>query len=74
MTAFEITIILHYYYTDAPFDDKSIAAVTTHIKLADAGILIPTENGYKTNEEAINVYVEALTAIPLPVKKWVIPS
>lgn len=74
MTAFEITIVLHYYYTDTPFNNESIAAEEAHVRLVNAGMLIRTENGYTANMETVDVYVEALKAIPLPVKKWVIPS
>lgn len=78
MTPLEIEILLHYYYTggedfprrNAPAAQEAIA------RFLNLGLLEvashPTGAQYHATK-GVEVYVEALMAVPLPVRKWLIP-
>lgn len=73
-----IEILLHYHWSavDVELLDSSPATVDVCNKLAKLGILKENTEGspvkYIPNRSAIQVYVEALLAVPLPILKWVI--
>lgn len=78
MSPYEIEIILHYHWSkeDCPMLDSSPATNETCERLVSAGILkrVPEGMGkrYEGNFNAIQAYVEAICAIPLPIMKWVV--
>jgi hypothetical protein len=76
MSPLEIKIMLHFYYspkgTDYP-DGSSSAYADAIAVFRSHGILRLSENSHiYANPEALEVYVEALMAVPLPTQKWVI--
>jgi len=74
-----IRVALHYYYSPEPWPEPSPAANDVHMKLRDAGLIEEFEGPDNTTcwaaaPEPLQVYVEALGSVPLPVKKWVMPE
>lgn len=79
-----ITMAIHYYTTPGPYspDDlnhaNSPAVCQFHKWMCDAGLLRPIpKNQYGAlyeATEACQVYVRALSDVPFPVQKWVIPE
>lgn len=76
MTPLKIEILLHYYYSSQDFRDLGCTAVKEAIdKFCKAGILIEWANRtpkYYKNDEALELYVKTICAIPLPTQKWII--
>lgn len=81
----EIKIALHYYahpydyengegnHWDAPATRAAIKALLEH-KLLSIRPMSSDEGWVYTRGPALNVYVEALCAVPWPVQTWVIPK
>jgi hypothetical protein len=82
MTPLKISILLHYYACGDDFrgGDFSAPAVREAIsEFTASDLLAPTplesDNGPEfTITERGRVYVEALRAVPLPEKRWVVPA
>jgi hypothetical protein len=78
MTPYEIEFLLHYYYSPNDFPNLDCGAardaIDKFLKLGLICICLLPKRRYHGNHEALEVYVNALCAVPLPVKKWVIPT
>lgn len=85
MTPLGIEILLHYCVSSAQFRDLDAPAVReAHEEFVRLGLLYPPgafcrenplgEADYRANRAALQVYVDALCAVPLPEQKWVIPE
>ena len=80
MSPFEIEILLYYYYSAVDECPKKHAPIfkDTMDRFVSLGLILaipsqyPCTYTYTGNREALGVYVEALSAVPLPTKKWVI--
>ena len=82
MTPLEIEILLHYYCTPGDFEPERLDAPGVKAAIDRfiwAGLLVdqrdsvpPGESLYTANREALNVYIEALKAVPLPTRQWVV--
>jgi hypothetical protein len=74
MTPFEIEILLHYSCTSLPFRHEDTPAFRSAIsKLIDADVIVQNaDKSYRGVPAALEVYINALGAVPLPEKKWVI--
>lgn len=77
MTPLQIKILLHYWACGDDFrgGDFSAPAVRDAIDHFDSlGLIVRGEKvGYTANRAALEPYVRALEAVPLPVQQWVIP-
>lgn len=79
MTPYEIGLLVHYCCTESePPGDEPIRA-DTKAEFIRLGLLETCEpqslfRRHVKATEKLQVYVEALTAVPLPVQKWVIPE
>lgn len=88
MSPLEIEILLHYYCTGgvdyprltAPAVVSSIAHFVEVGVLVDNGpsMMDPMSKGipaprYVANRDALEPWVAAVTALPLPVRRWVMP-
>lgn len=82
MTPLQIRMMLHYYAIAEPYaaDDPrhghSAAVFEQRQSLVDASLIETDEHsgsGYKATDRGV-AYVEALCALPLPIKKWVMPD
>lgn len=80
MTPFEIEMLLYYYYSaedNCPKRNSPIFKDTIN-RFVNLGLILasPTQHPccytYTGNREALKVYAEALGAVPLPVRKWVV--
>lgn len=79
MTPLEIEILLHYYArtNDYREGDFSAPAVRSAIdSFVDAELIVPRskESAAYAIAERGTVYIDALKAVPLPTRKWVMPS
>lgn len=82
MTPFEIEILLYYYYSAEDNCPKKNAPIfkSTIDRFVNLGLILAVPNQhpmsytYSANREALQVYVDALGAVPLPVKQWMIPN
>lgn len=79
-TPYQIEILLYYHYSgvdEFPNKDAPIfkEVMDNFVKL---GLILASPSqfpccySYSGNREALDAYVNALMAVPLPVKKWVI--
>lgn len=85
MTPLEIRIALHYHYSPEEWSDvygSGDLADSIVAKLVEAGLLdrqklvtaYPEREKYRhVATDGLRVYVEALQALPLPTKQWVMP-
>ena len=69
-----IRVALHYWYSPEPWPEPSPAADEVHTDLQRAGLLRWEVNRYEGVKVPLQMYVEALGSVPLPVKKWVMPE
>jgi hypothetical protein len=81
MTPLMIEILLHYWSRCDDFrnGDLSPPAVSEAIAhLVEKNILWEQDAGltprFKAEQRALQVYVEAISAVPLPEMQWVIPK
>lgn len=82
MTPFEIEILLYYYYSAEDNCPKKGSNLFKHTvnKFVNLGLILasPSQHPccytYSGNREALSVYIDALSAVPLPVKQWAIPN
>ena len=73
-TPLDREILTHYYTTPGPFprDSPHISDQTQYF--LDLELLTKDSDGdVVSNDAALQVYMDALGAVPLPVKKWVQP-
>jgi hypothetical protein len=74
-TPLEREILTHYYVRPGEFPRSSEFIEDLHRKFFKAGLLEVNNDGdYVGNREALEVYMEALDAVPLPVRTWGIPK
>jgi hypothetical protein len=82
-TPLEREILTHYATTAGPYRGGSENWTETHVQIVrrflDLGLLISHKGAdglqrIRQNEEALRVYMAALAAVPLPVRRWVVPS
>ena len=80
MTPFEIRVLLHYFTTpsEPPEQNAPIFPATIQKFLEDGLIQRVQEVGpdgakYETSNRG-EAYCKALTELPLPVQKWVMPT
>ncbi len=81
MSPLQIEIMLHYHtrlgdYRDGDFDAPAVRDAMEDF--VTVGLLRRTDNPIPATPiyeatEATHVYVKALCAVPLPVKRWVMP-
>jgi hypothetical protein len=69
----EREILTHYYTTPLPYTTRSLVHVEAVAKFVELGLLISDEDGVRADYEALGPYMDALAAVPLPVRRWVIP-
>jgi hypothetical protein len=79
MTPIEIKILLHYYTMPGDYTgvgEGSVSHEQALDRFLQLGLLERSnEPGQQyTATEGVKVYVEALMAVPLPERKWVIPG
>lgn len=77
MTPLEIEILVHYYCSKTDFRNLNAPAVAESINnFVNLGFLqrsvfsLDNEPEYYGVLEAIEPYIEAICAVPLPTKKW----
>lgn len=71
----EIEIAIHYHVCPNQHPRLHAPAVRSACEdMVKAGILMRTDDGYASNEDAMCAYINALRAVPFPIMKWVIPS
>lgn len=79
MTPLKISILIHYYCSPTDIDNVDSPAVQEAINefiklsLMFHSATHLTNQKYEANREAVKVYIEALEAVPLPVRGWSIP-
>lgn len=81
MTPLKIAIALHYYGRTDDYRDGDFSALAVGEAIRDlvsAGLLIDetsrlTQRCYAPSE-GLRLYVEALTIVPCPVQRWVMPD
>ena len=74
MTPVEIRVALHYYIYPDQMEEESDAVDMAHGNLVRWGLLSYYDGeGYEKTDK-LEVYVQALRGVPLPVAKWVIPE
>jgi hypothetical protein len=80
VTPFEIDILMHYYTTPGDHERSAYPGVVEALAdLARQDLLepLPQPTEYGANwrlTERGEVYCVALTRVPLPVKRWVMPG
>jgi hypothetical protein len=82
MTPLHILIAIHYYtspgnYAEGTPHCRSSATREYTQHLIDAGLLRPTpgnERGDYEATDACKVWIDALCAVPFPVRQWVVPK
>ena len=76
MTPLEIEILLRYHYQDDEPPNVDAPAVQEALcKFVKAGILgRRTDGTHWAVHAALDLYIEEITAIPLPVRKWEMPE
>lgn len=80
MSPLEIEILIHYYCTmDKDVGNFDAPAVQDALKgFKELGLLELRNTGgnclYQANREALTIYIDALCAVPLPEKQWIIPN
>jgi hypothetical protein len=73
----KIEILLHYYYSPHDHSSASPAHREAYDEFVKLGLLrVSAKPGivYEGNAEALRIYVYALCAVPLPERRWVIPT
>lgn len=73
MTPLQIRMALDFYsipHVEIPPSDAHHESLTM---LVSKGLLASNEGGGFLPTDALGVFVEALCAVPLPIKKWVMP-
>lgn len=82
-TPLEREILTHYWSTPGPYLGGSENWKATHgllvQKFVDLGLLVryDGEDGFphiRGNQDALRLYMEALSMVPLPVQRWIIPD
>lgn len=73
MTPVEMEVALHYYYKREQMRPLTVSVMNAHQTLKAAGLLELTAQGDYAPTQGLNMYVEALGAVPLPVQKWSMP-
>jgi len=76
MTPVQMEVALHFYYMaepDVTIFARSTATAEATSLLLRRGLLAITRDSRYAKTAALDVYVEALQAVPLPVMKWVMP-
>lgn len=82
-TPLDREILTHYWVSPEPFLKGSENWTQTHHdivnKFLGLGLLRHEDDGtgfhrIRANPEALKPYMDALAAVPLPVKKWLIPA
>ena len=77
-TPYERSILAHYFCMAEPWkkgnENWNELDITTITAFIDMGLLIRKDDHLEPNHEALQVYMDALSAVPLPVKRWVIPE
>ena len=80
-TPLELEILLHYYITNSDYRELNAPAIKEAIeKFVKLGLLIDNRNNkndfchqqFRSNDEALSIYVETLLNVPLPKMKWTI--
>lgn len=80
MTPLEISVLLHYYARPGDFREGDFSApiITPTLEMfVKRGLLchhLPGSTQKYGSTEATRVFVEALCAVPAPVKRWVMPD
>lgn len=77
MSPLEVQILLHYHYSPVDYPHKSEAFDMAMQKFIKAGLFTRYLNShpeYVVDHEALQPYVDAVTAIPLPERVWTIPK
>lgn len=76
MTPLEIEILLRYHYQDDEPPNADAPAVKEALeKFVKAGILGKRDDGtHWAVHKALDLYIEAITAVPLPVRIWQLPA
>jgi hypothetical protein len=80
-TPFEREILTHHYTSPAPFPRPTDLYWATVNRFCDLGLLRRSHPYPSTDDpsvvlpvdEPMRLYMDALAAVPLPVKKWAIP-
>jgi hypothetical protein len=76
LTPLEIEILLHYYYSSKDYPNLDAPLVKEIMdNFCKAGILIEWTNRtprFYKNDDALELYVKTICAIPLPTQKWTI--
>ena len=82
-TPLEREILTHYATSEGPYRGGPANWTETHVRLVqrfvELGLLIadPAAEGrahVRPNAEALRAYMAALAAVPLPVRRWVVPT
>jgi hypothetical protein len=76
MTPLEIEILLNYHYRDdEPPNADSPAQKEALDNFVHAGILGRRDDGtHWANQRALKLYIDAICAVPLPVRVWQLPD
>ncbi len=78
----EREILAHYHCSDTPYmggsENWPSAQRESVARLIELGLLFQTNLGthwkVTANREALSVYMDALAAVPLPIRAWIIPA
>lgn len=74
----DIEILIHYYAGVGDHERLDAPAVKESIeRFIKAGLIIKSKNdaqSYEGNRDALEVYINALCSVQLPVNTWIIPN
>jgi hypothetical protein len=74
MTPFHLEILLHYSYSNQPFERATASAHDEVARdLVKLGVLEVCGDGYQGNDKG-RAWVDFMLKTPLPVQKWVLPE
>ncbi len=75
MTPLAVQMLLHYWCCNEQFPNQTSQAQREAIRYFEKMGLVsidPATNVVTPNRDALNPYIEAVLAVPLPIQKWVL--
>lgn len=75
-TPYEREVLTHHYTCSEPFPCQTILYSQTVERFVELGLLVRAEGVDRplANCDAMEPYMAALAAVPLPVQRWIVPA